>query len=259
MKKREGYFRTEISRLFHNKGFYFSVMGIVMILFLSANDGMGNMGGSVLSSVLLSSYDAGFLAAFSLAAMPYAASFTDDLEYNYAKYLVIRGSYGKYVFSKMLVIFLSSMLAMGIGITCFSMLCSLGLPWADEGMMEYILMYGGYRSFLGQGQYLLWFLLYGMQWGIFAGILSMAAAFLSLFWPNKLLVFSAPVLLYQILIEFGADSFRKISAFDPRVVFDARHNIWDSDLKMLAWAFLLGAAAWLLLGFAGVMQSKRRI
>ena len=104
MKKREGYFRTEISRLFHNQGFYFSVMGIVMILFLSANDGMGNMGGSVLSSVLLSSYDAGFLAAFSLASMPYAASFTDDLEYNYAKYLVIRGSYGKYVFSKMLVI-----------------------------------------------------------------------------------------------------------------------------------------------------------
>ena len=118
-----------------------------MILFLSANDGMGNMGGSVLSSVLLSSYDAGFLAAFSLAAMPYAASFTDDLEYNYAKYLVIRGSYGKYVFSKMLVIFLSSMLAMGIGITCFSMLCSLGLPWADEGMMEYILSVWGYRSF----------------------------------------------------------------------------------------------------------------
>ena len=81
-----------------------------MILFLSANDGMGNMGGSVLSSVLLSSYDAGFLAAFSLASMPYAASFTDDLEYNYAKYLVVRGSLGKYVFSKMLVIFISSML-----------------------------------------------------------------------------------------------------------------------------------------------------
>ena len=81
----------------------------------------------------------------------------------------------------------------------------------------------------------------------------------SLFWPNKLLVFSVPVLLYQILIEFGADSFRKIAALDPRVVFDARHNIWNSDWKMLAWAFLLGAAAWLLLGFAGMLQSKRRI
>ncbi len=81
MKKRKGYFQTEISRLFHNKGFYFSVMGIVMILFLSANDGMRNMGGSVLSSVLLSSYDAGFLVAFSLASIPYAAAFTDDLEY----------------------------------------------------------------------------------------------------------------------------------------------------------------------------------
>ena len=129
MKKRKRYFQTEISRLFHKKELYFSVMGIVLILFLSANDGMGNMGGSVLSSVLLSSYDAGFLAAFSLASIPYAAAFTDDLEYNYAKYLVVRGSLGKYVFSKMLVIFISSMLTMGIGITCFSMLCSLRLPW----------------------------------------------------------------------------------------------------------------------------------
>ncbi len=143
-------------------------MGIVLILFLSANDGMGNMGGSVLSSVLLSSYDAGFLVAFSLASIPYAAAFTDDLEYNYAKYLVVRGSLGKYVFSKMLVIFISSMLTMGIGITCFSMLCSLGLPWVDEGMAEYISMFGGYRSFLDHGQYLLWFWFYGMQWGIFA-------------------------------------------------------------------------------------------
>ena len=139
------------------------------------------------------------------------------------------------------------------------MLCSLRLPWVDEGMAEYISMFGGYRSFLDHGQYLLWFWFYGMQWGIFAGILSMAAAFFSLFWPNKLLVFSVPVLLYQILIEFGADSFRKIAALDPRVVFDARHNIWNSDWKMLAWAFLLGAAAWLLLGFAGMLQSKRRI
>lgn len=81
MKKRKRYFQTEISRLFHKKELYFSVMGIVLILFLSANDGMGNMGGSVLSSVLLSSYDAGFLVAFSLASIPYAAAFTDDLEY----------------------------------------------------------------------------------------------------------------------------------------------------------------------------------
>ena len=74
MKKRKRYFQTEISRLFHKKELYFSVMGIVLILFLSANDGMGNMGGSVLSSVLLSSYDAGFLVAFSLASIPYAVA-----------------------------------------------------------------------------------------------------------------------------------------------------------------------------------------
>lgn len=259
MKKRQAYLRTEIRRLLYKKEFYFSVMGIVFILFLSGNNGMGDMGDSVLSAVLLSAYDAGFLITFSLAAIPYAAIFTDELECNYARYLVIRGNLRNYVFSKMFVIFISSMLTMGIGITCFALCCSLGLPWADEGVLEYIVPFGGYRFFLANGRYPIWFLLYGIQWGILAGILSMAAAFCSLFLSNRLLVYSVPVLLYQILIEFGADSFRRISAFDPRVVFDARYNIWNSDIKMVTWAFMTGGAAWLLLSFAGMLQLKRRI
>ena len=107
MKKRQAYVRTEVGRLFGKKEFYFSVSGIVLILFLSANDGMGHMGDSVLAAVLLSSYDAGFLLTFSLAAIPYATAFTEELEYNYARYLVIRGNLRSYVFSKMFVIFLS--------------------------------------------------------------------------------------------------------------------------------------------------------
>ena len=50
----------------------------------------GHMGDSVLAAVLLSSYDAGFLLAFSLTAIPYATAFTDELEYNYAKYGTIK-------------------------------------------------------------------------------------------------------------------------------------------------------------------------
>ena len=62
-----------------------------------------------------------------------------------------------------------------------------------------------------------------------------------------------------MLMEFGADSFRTVQAFDPRIVFDARYHIWDSDAKMLAWALALGGTAWLLLSFAGMLQLKRRI
>lgn len=151
MKKRQAYLRTEIRRLLYKKEFYFSVMGIVFILFLSGNNGMGDMGDSVLSAVLLSAYDAGFLITFSLAAIPYAAIFTDELECNYARYLVIRGNLRNYVFSKMFVIFISSMLTMGIGITCFALCCSLGSPWADEGVLEYIVPFGGYRFFWQMG------------------------------------------------------------------------------------------------------------
>ena len=57
------------------------------------------------------------------------------------------------------------------------------------------------------------------------------------FLSNKLLVYSVPVLLYQVLTEFGADSFRRAAAFDPRVIFDARYNIWNSDFKMFTWGF----------------------
>ena len=172
---------------------------------------------------------------------------------------MIRGNLRSYVFSKMLVIFISSVLAMGIGITCFAVCCAVSMRWLDEGTGEYILQFGGYRYFLEHGHYLLWFLLYGIQWGMLAGILSMAATFCSLFLTNKMLVYSVPVLLYQILTEFGADSFRRAAAFDPRVIFDARYNIWNSDFKMFTWALAQGGAAWLLLGLAGIWQLKRRI
>ena len=79
MKKWQAYFRMELERLFCKKEFYFSILGIVLILFLSANDGMGNIGDSVLSAVLLSSYDAGFLIAFSLATFSYGTAFVDEL------------------------------------------------------------------------------------------------------------------------------------------------------------------------------------
>ena len=91
--------------------------------------------------------------------------------------------------------------------------------------------------------------------GYFVDGVSVLFPFLS----NKLLVYSVPVLLYQLLTEFGADSFRRAAAFDPRVIFDARYNIWNSDFKMFTWALAQGGAAWLLLGFAGMLQSKRRI
>lgn len=259
MKKWQAYFRMELERLFCKKEFYFSILGIVLILFLSANDGMGNIGDSVLSAVLLSSYDASFLIAFSLATFSYGTAFVDELEYNYANYLMIRGNIRSYVFSKMLVIFISSMVAMGAGITFFSVLCSVNLPWADEGILEYILEFGSYSFCLVHENYLLWFLFYGTQWGIFAGILSMAAAFCSLFLSNKLLIYSVPVLLYQMLIELGADSFRSIAMFDPCIIFDARYNIWNSDIKMFTWAFATGGAAWLLFSFVGIRQLKRRI
>lgn len=43
-------------------------------------------------------------------------------------------------------------------------------------------------------------------------------------------------LFYQIMVELGAETFRKNSFFDPLIVLDARNNLFSIDLQMFLWA-----------------------
>ncbi|MCI8873127.1 MAG: hypothetical protein HFH51_09790 [Lachnospiraceae bacterium] len=236
MKKRKTfYFFTDLYRLLTRKETYLSVAGVALTLFFAVGS-WEELAESVIYTLLLSTYSAGFILSFVFCALPYGSVYSEELENNYIRYAVNRGGLMKYIISKNLVIFLSSVLAMGLGCLLFAVIVSFHLPWIDAQTYETFISFCGYRDVLDNGNYVLWVALYGIQWGIFGGCLSLISSWLSLYISNKLFVLAMPALLYQIIVELGANTFRKNSLLDPRIIFDARNNLFSDDVKMFLWA-----------------------
>lgn len=239
MKRKTFYLYTDIYRLFIKKETYIGIAGIVLALFLSIGN-KNDIAESVIYTLLLSTYNVGFILFFIFCSLPYGTIYVEELENNYIKYVINRGGLKKYVLSKNIVIFLSSIFVTAVGIILFAWICALKLPWIDEQTFQILMSSGSHTTLLKRGSYIAWIGLYGMQWGLFGGCLALISSYLSLYIRNKLLVLAMPILLYQIIIEIGTTTFRKNSMLDPLVIFDARYNLFSNDAGTFLWACTIG-------------------
>lgn len=255
---RTHYISTDIHRILHRKETYLGVLGVTAALFFSIGN-VNDISVSVIYTFLLSTYSVGFVLSFVFCVLPYGTVYSEELENHYMRYLISRGDLKKYVFSKTITTFLSSILVMGAGCMLFALLCASRLPWIDSQTYESIKNSAGYLTLISQKLYILWFGVYGIQWGIFAGCLSLAAEFFSLYISNKLLVLAMPIFLYQIVIELGTGTFRKYGKFDPLIIFDARYNLFENDLKMILWALVVGVTFAIIVGVASYFKIKKRM
>ena len=62
----------------------------------------------------------------------FAAVFCEDLENKYLRYSIGRGNLKKYVLSKVIVIYVSSIITMILGTLLFIMYLRLQLPWTSD-------------------------------------------------------------------------------------------------------------------------------
>lgn len=249
------YFLTDLYRACTKKELWLGILGVALSLGFALGS-PEEMESSVVDTLLFAAYNVGFMLSFVFCALPFGTSYCEELESGYMKYLLIRGDLKKYVASKTAVIFLSSVAVMALGCILFALICAAGMPWVEAESYDSNVAYEG---LLQSGHYILWTGIYGVQWGILAGCLSLAAAFSSLYISNRLLLLAMPVLVYQALTELGADSFRKISWLDPRVVFDARYQLFGSDGKTFLWAAGFGTAAAAALGVLSYWKLKKRM
>lgn len=258
MRKKVKYLFNDLFRLIQKKELYLSIIGVACVLNFSTRDG-GGISKSVLWTMLYSTYGVGFILSFVFCALPYATVFCEELETQYVKYAVIRGNLKYYIFSKILIIFSSSILVMSAGCVLFAVCCSVRLPWIDADTLEQVLNTGGYSGILKNNMYILWFVLYGIQWGVYAGCLSLISAYVSLYMSNKLLVLAVPAFTHQLIIELVTNRFSEIEMFNPLIVFDARYNIFGSDVYMILWFFLIGGCYIILAGYASYKKMKKRM
>lgn len=74
----------------------------------------------------------GKMIAYAFCASAFAAVFCEDLENKYLRYSIGRGNLKKYVLSKVIVIYVSSIITMILGTLLFVMYLRLQLPWTSD-------------------------------------------------------------------------------------------------------------------------------
>lgn len=213
--KNENYFLSDIKRLFKSYEIYIAIIGVMLSLFFSLEDN-GIQESGVLSTYMLSLALSGRIIAYAFCALPYATVFCEDLENKYVRYQIIRGNLKKYVLSKVMVIYISSVITMVLGTLLFLFICRIQVSWADLQMDSLNVELAGNYAFLISGKhYFLYCLLFSLHLGLLAGIFSVFAAYFSLYISNKVTVLILPVVVYQILLEYSRNGIISVALFYP--------------------------------------------
>lgn len=212
------YFRSDLRRLIKNYPVYLAILGVAVTLWFSLENNAFQkdmINGNVLNTYIFATNMSGVMIAYAFCAFAYAAVFCEDLENKYARYSIIRGNAWRYVVSKSVVIYGASVITMVLG-TCLFVACiRLRLPWTSEYADMGILQTGMYWTLLAGEHYWIYVILYALQLGMLAGVLSLAAAFLSMFVSNRMMILITPILLYQVLLEYRGNSWFSVMLVRP--------------------------------------------
>lgn len=205
MKAFRGCLAADIRRLLKNVAWCAGILGVSVSLLFSL-EAKGILNENVVNTYGFSINMSGSLIAYVFCALPFASSYTEDLEHRYIRYSVIRGNLKAYVLSKSLVIYVSSVLTMLGGTFLFLFLCRLRAPWVAGEMffeMHGAEIAGCYGAVLEKGHPVLYCMLSALNLGFIAGALSNFAALCSVYISNKALVLVSPVVLFRILASVG--------------------------------------------------------
>lgn len=195
-----GYFRTDWRRLWKSGAWLIGMAGVAASLLFSLKTNEYFAGHSMVNDYVFATDMAGFLIAYVFCAFPYAAAFSEDWEHKYIRYEIIRGNRKGYVLSKSAVIYVSSIAVMLGGTLLFLLLYRILFPWTEGNWDSYETFFAGsYGSVLKAGKQAGYCMLYALNLGLLSGMLSLFAAFCSIYISNRVLVLTTPVLLLDVL------------------------------------------------------------
>lgn len=169
-----------------------------------------------------------------VAALPFTASYYDDLHSGFIKESLPRAGYRKYLLGKVEACLLSGGMAPVIGVLCFRLIISLAiLP-----KTAYFTIF--WNEVLWAGAHCLLLFFSGALWSL----VGMTGAALT---NSKYMAYSAPFILFYVLVVLEERYFKRITILNPKTWLETFSSLW------VVW--LLGAATI----FAFLCCGKRRL
>ena len=258
MRKFCYYFKTDLKRSVCSMKLVISIALTMGVLLLSTLEGIA-LDTNVLYVFSIVMYGMPAMMILVCGAIAFADSFCEDIEHKYVMQQVIRGDIEGYVSARIFSIFSVTMLSVTLGIFLFANIMHYKLAWVDVSGLQYdhIIHAGGLRFFLIHKWYSLYYFCYGIQYSVLAGILSLWAAYLSMFISNRMLVLSAPMVQYYFVdyILTTASSGR----LNLAAVFSASNNIFRNDSLSLLLVVVIAAINVILLRKLLIRRLRRKI
>lgn len=258
MKKFRSYLRADLKRMLCSVKFLLSPVLMAGTLLIAMLEGI-DLNTDVLYVFSLTMYGVPAMLILVWGAMAFADSLCEDTEHKYVMQQTIRGNVGAYLSARACSIFLSAMVTTVIGIFLFANILHIRLAWtgADSQQYEHLLRAGGLRIFLRSRSFEPYFLCYGIQYGLLAGILSLWASYLSLYIANRMLVLALPMILYYFTDYLLEGLFPGM--INLGLIFSASNNLFSDDLLAVLFAAAVAIVNFVLLRILMVRKIRRGI
>lgn len=190
---------------------------------------------SIYSDVSTSSFG---ILAYVLCALPYAAGFCEDTEHKYIYQVLTREKKWKYVLSKTAAVFVSAAAVFCGGNVLFLFLEQMRYPLVNETGAYYMYPLEGEDlvALLHSGRHAAYFGICIFTRSLLGGLLSVFAAYVSLYLKNKMAVFCTPMVVYYFGINFMAKYLGLSGKYNPMHVYDVCSNLMGTGAKSVLYA-----------------------
>lgn len=242
------YWLLDMKRAFLSWKFLGGIVGTFMVLEFAALE-TKQWQISVLNSFCLVKYSMPFLLTLIFTTLVFGQCFCEDIDYHYIRLLIIRGNLKSYVISKIITIMLSSIVTITVAILLFVFILRINCPWIslEETTYEALIQTGSFRYFLLNHNFFIYYLFCGIQYGLWAGVMSIIAALFSLMYRDPLFVLSIPLIIWYCIQYYGAAVFES-DMLNLDLIYDISYNIWNNDVLSFLYACFVSVILSSLLG-----------
>ena len=195
------------------------------------------------------------LLVLVFGTIPYGICFCEDFEHKYIYISVIRGDIKRYVWSKLLAVFISAFAAMALGKLLFFLIMRLEYPWVlpDNSYYQSLLADVRYGSIIRYSP-VLYFLEGIVRESLLGGVLAVCTAYGSLFFKNRLFVYTFPVMIYYFWINYIELWLGLPHQTTICYIFGSFYQIWSREWLDFLYALAVGI---LLAGLSGFLMHKK--